>query len=157
MVGLVALVLSIQVAQAETLRLVVMAPPTERSLEDRPDDFTGPQIHAIYAVPKDRPDRQRDMDGRIAASLSSVQNFLRFTTVSEAILDPDAAGLRFKSRSTAPQILRVDTYLKGLDVSYARLDLKDAEIRGDDAYDPLIEELQKKGFNRSGKEIRGLL
>ncbi len=50
--------------------------PEPRFLEDRPDDFGGPQIHVVYALPSDREDRNLDRWGNIAVSFEAIQNWL---------------------------------------------------------------------------------
>ena len=74
--------------------------PEERSTRDRPDDFDGPQIHAVYAVPSDREDRNLDRWGDVATSFEAIQNWLA-----------EEVGYR----------LRLDTYQGELDVTFLRL------------------------------------
>ena len=77
-----------------------VAEPTPRSTEDRPDDFPGPQIHVVYAVPSDIEDGNLDRYGDIATSFEAIQNWLA-----------DEVGRR----------LILDTYGGELDVTFLRL------------------------------------
>ena len=49
---------------------------SQRSYQDRPDDYEGPQIHVVYAVPEDVADRGLDLSGQLEASFASVQNWI---------------------------------------------------------------------------------
>jgi uncharacterized protein involved in high-affinity Fe2+ transport len=65
--------------------LVVAAPggahsAVDRSTTDRPDDISGPQIHAVYVVPADGTDRGLDTNGTIAASVDNWETWLRGQT-----------------------------------------------------------------------------
>lgn len=88
--------------------------PEQRSTRDRADDFGGPQIHVVYAVPSDREDRNLDRWGDVATSFEAIQNWLA-----------EELGYR----------LRLDTYGGELDVSFLRLSFTHQE--GDGAYGPL--------------------
>ncbi len=72
----------------------------ERSLVDRKDDVSGPQIHAVYAVASDDEDRELDRHGRVGWSLMATVDWLY-----------DKLGRR----------LRVDTYEGVVDVTFLRL------------------------------------
>ena len=101
-------------------------PPEMRTLVDRPDDFSGPQIHVVYAVASDGEDLQLDRppsspefrlltyksDGRVSIhrSFEAIQTWL-----SEQI----------------GQQLRLDTYGSELDVSFVRLPFTEREIAVD--------------------------
>ena len=101
-------------------------PPPTRALVDRPDDFTGPQIHVVYAVASDGEDLQLDRspsspqyrrltyknDGRVSIHLS-------FRTIQEWL-----AG------QIGQQFL-LDTYRGELDVSFVRLPFTEEEIAAD--------------------------
>jgi len=52
----------------------------DRSTTDRPDDITGPQVHAMYVVPADGTDRALDTNGTIAASVANRDGWLRGQT-----------------------------------------------------------------------------
>ena len=80
--------------------------PNPRTTRDQPDDFTGPQIHAVYALPGDVEDGNLDRYGDIARSFEAIQNWL-----SEEI------GYR----------LRLDTFGGEVDVTFLRLPLTDQE------------------------------
>jgi len=79
-----------------------------RALHDRPDDFSGPQVHLIYAVPLDGVDRSYDVNGAIAASFAAAQQWL--------------AG------QTGGRRLRVDTSHGQPDITFVRLPETDAQI-----------------------------
>ena len=72
-----------------------------RATYDRPDDFAGPQVHVLYVVAADVPDRGLDTNGQIAASVASWQGWLRGQTGGRGI--------------------RLDTYQGQLDVTFFRL------------------------------------
>lgn len=74
--------------------------PNLRSTVDRPDDFDGPQIHVVYALPSDIEDGNLDRWGDIATSFEAIQNWL-------------AADIGRR--------LRLDTYRGELDVTFLRL------------------------------------
>lgn len=80
--------------------------PTPRSTRDRPDDFFGPQIHVVYALPSDLEDVNLDRYGDIERSMEAIQNWL-----SEEI------GYR----------LRLDTYGGKLEVSFVPLPFADGD------------------------------
>ena len=71
-----------------------------RVTEDRPDDFSGPQIHLVYAVASDGRDRRLDTDGTILDMVENIQSFLadridqqfRFDTYEG---EPDITFVRF--------------------------------------------------------------
>ncbi len=83
--------------------------PDDRSTRDRPDDFEGPQIHAVYAVPSDREDRNLDRWGDVATSFEAIQNWLA-----------EEIGYR----------LKLDTYGGELDVSFLRVSFTHQEGDG---------------------------
>jgi PASTA domain len=78
-----------------------------RASADRPDDYRGLQIHAIYAVPSDAPDRAFDTDGSIESSTNAYQTWL--------------------AAQTGGRTLRFDTFQGSLDVTFHRLPRSDAE------------------------------
>ena len=61
------------------------AQPLPRSTTDRPDDLQGPQVHVIYAVPSDQPDRSFDVDGTIDGSIAAIQSWLRGQTGGQGL------------------------------------------------------------------------
>ena len=91
----------------ETLELEVDE-PNVRTTRDQPDDFTGPQIHVVYALPSNAEDLNLDRYGDIARSFEQIQDWL-----------VDAIGYR----------LRLDTHAGELDVSFLRLPFTNMEIR----------------------------
>ena len=78
-----------------------------RATTDRPDEVAGPQFHVVYAVPADGEDRHLDENGTIEGSVSSFQRWL--------------AG------ETGGKAFRLDTYQRGLDVTFVRLSKTDAD------------------------------
>ena len=71
-----------------------------RTTSDRPDDFSGPQIHVVYAVAADGEDIELDTSGQILEWLENMQNFL-----AERI----------------DQVFRIDTFEGQPDVTFVRL------------------------------------
>jgi hypothetical protein len=68
---------------------------------DRPDDVSGPQIHAIYVLPSDGADFSADTDGGIDLDISNWNDWLE--------------------KQTGGRTLRIDTYQGQADVSFVRL------------------------------------
>ncbi len=101
-----------------------------RATADRPDDVSGPQIHAVYVLPADGADRALDTDGTIAASVANWQRWFVSQTLGGG--------------------LRIDTSGGELDVSFHRLARTDATLaaRGVFLRDAIEEELRAAGFNR---------
>ena len=93
--------------------------PNPRFTEDRPDDFDGPQIHAVYALPSDVEDGNLDRYGDIATSFEAIQNWLE-----------DEIGYR----------LRLDTHAGELDVTFLRLPFTHQE--GDGRSGSLVHDLE---------------
>ena len=79
-----------------------------RTIRDQPDDFPGPQIHVVYALPSDGEDLNLDRYGDIARSFEQIQDWLM-----------EDIGYR----------LRLDTHAGELDVSFLRLPFTNQEIR----------------------------
>jgi DNA-directed RNA polymerase subunit RPC12/RpoP len=118
---------------------------SSRSTTDRPDDNSNNYLlHIIYAVPSDGTDHQYDINGRIASSVSSWQNWL--------------------CQQTAGKYMRLDTSGGKLDVTFIKLSASDNTIKtGADLpwstnpnSNPYIREdlqlhLQKQGFSDSRK------
>lgn len=75
-------------------------PHFDRVTTDRPDDFPGPQIHAVYAVAADGEDLELDTSGRILEMLGNMQTFM-----AERI----------------DQVFRIDTFEGQPDVTFVRL------------------------------------
>lgn len=110
-----------------------VAPLGTRSLSDRPDEAEGPQIHVIYAVPSDRPDRSRDLDGLIARSIAHNQSWFK----------AESGGLA----------LRFDTYGGQLDVSCLKLAESSRALGADNdaLLDNLVAAGRKAGFDDAHK------
>lgn len=107
------------------------APPGARSLDDRPDEVEGPQIHLVYAVPPNARDERLDTDGRVARSFENAQAWLKARTGGSAF--------------------RLDTYAGRPDVSYLPLP-RALSLKSDEALDALILEARDKaGFNQPHK------
>ena len=101
-------------------------PPPTRALVDRPDDFSGPQIHVVYAVASDGEDLQLDR------SPSSPQ-YRRLTYRNEGRVSIHTS-FRTIQEWLAEQIgqqLRLDTYRGEIDVSFVRLPFTEEEIATD--------------------------
>lgn len=126
------------------LALVLALPATAahesllaRATADRPDDVSGPQIHAIYAIPADGVDRELDTNGTIEESVDSWNSWLASQT--------DGLGG-----------FRLDTYHGSLDVTFFRDPHTDAEIAAQGPYvrDQLQLDLQAAGvIPLSGEKI----
>lgn len=78
----------------------------ERSLADRPDDVTGPQVHFIYAVPSDLQDRRLDLTNNFQYSVLAMNRWLG---------------------TQIGQQLRLDTWQGRVDITFVRLPRTDAE------------------------------
>ena len=107
--------------------------PLPRATADRPDDYAGLQLHAIYATPSDGPDRGFDTSGGIENSIASFQSWLMGQTGGRA--------------------LRFDTYQGSVDITFVRLPRPDAEYaaRGRNARDLLEQDLRAAGIVTSRK------
>lgn len=79
---------------------------TSRSAVDRPDDFTGPQVHVIYAVPKGGIDRQMDLTSVLPFSIGAINRWLE---------------------AQIGRKVRFDTYQGDLDIQFVQLPRTDAE------------------------------
>jgi hypothetical protein len=91
-----------------TAQVSVTALSAGRSIVDRSDDLSGPQIHVIYVIPSDGEDRQLDVDGTLVRSVGSFRNW--FSQRSN--------GLAF----------RFDTFQGALDVTFYRLSRTNTEM-----------------------------
>lgn len=83
--------------------------PNPRFTGNQPDDLSGPQVHAVYALPSDGEDMNLDRYGDIATSFEAIQNYLE-----------DQLGYR----------LRLDTYGGELDVTFLRMPFTNQEGDG---------------------------
>ncbi len=104
-----------------------------RATADRPDDVSGPQIHALYVLPADGVDRGLDVDGTVAASVANWQRWFESQTLGGG--------------------LRLDTSAGELDVTFVRLGLTDAALAGRGSFlrDAIEQELRAIGLIRAGK------
>jgi hypothetical protein len=80
----------------------------QRSTKDLPDDSKDKQFHFIYVVPKGAEDRHLDTDGRIATTVSGIQNWL--------------------CNQTGGKYFHLDTYQGKLDVSFIQLSETQKEL-----------------------------
>ena len=74
-------------------------PHFDRVTTDRPDDFSGPQIHVVYAVAADGEDFELDTSGKIVEMVGNMQDFL-----AERI----------------DQVFRIDTFEGQPDITFVR-------------------------------------
>ena len=120
---LLAVVLTLSIAGCSDDSTAIGTPVARmaRSQQDRPDDLSGPQVHAVYAVPLGGSDRGFDTLYDIAYSVQAFQRWLAATS-----------GLQ----------IRFDTYEGGLDVSFLQLDRSDAEMNAFGVY--LATELERQ-------------
>ena len=101
----------------------------ERATEDRPDNATGYQIHAMYVLPSDGDDYELDLRGSIEISIMAFNRWLA----------QQSGGSR----------LRLDTYDGRLDVTFLRLDASNDDMATAGAYlfNVLQHELKTHGFD----------
>jgi hypothetical protein len=85
-----------------------------RSTVDRPDEVSGPQVHAFYVVPSDLEDRALDTSGVIAASVSNWEVWLQ--------------------AQTGGRDLRLDLFQGQPDVTFFRMPQTDAQIAATGAF-----------------------
>lgn len=107
---------------------------SERATGDRPDDGTGYQIHAVYAVPSDLSDRHYDTDGSIAYSLTAIDTW-------------------FYKQTGQRQRLNLDRVGGAIDITFVRLAQTDAQLRtaGIHQRDRLEDILKQRGFRSPRK------
>ncbi len=119
--------------QGMNSQVTVAVSPGPRAMADQPDDLGGPQVKVLYVVPVDRTDRQLDIDGTLARSVSAFQGWLR--------------------RESGGQQFRMDTSNGQLDIAMVRLAMTDAQVMsgGSRQRDLLERELIGRGFNAPGK------
>jgi len=100
-----------------------------RTTVDQPDDQTGYQVKAMYVLPNDGIDQNRDTDGTIATSVAAFQRWL----------ERESGGKR----------LRTDTFQGALDITFVRLAQTDAAIASSGAFvrDRIEGALRAAGFN----------
>jgi hypothetical protein len=104
-----------------------------RATADRPDELTGPQVHAFYVIPAGAADRGLDTDGTIAASISNFQHWLQ--------------------SQTGGRELRIDTSAGRPDITFAQLAETDAQMVANGAFvrDAIERELVARGLTKPGK------
>jgi hypothetical protein len=106
-----------------------------RATSDRPDDFSGKQVHVFYVVPSDGVDRGLDTaaSGGIPSSVASWQAWLKGQTAGRGI--------------------RVDTYQGQPDITFFRLAASDAAVASHGAFvrEQIENELRPAGFNVPGR------
>jgi hypothetical protein len=101
----------------------------DRVTTDRPDDVAGPQVHVLYALPSDAPDRELDTNGTIERSVKSWQEWLKGQTGGRG--------------------LRLDTFGGVPDISFVRLTRTNAEVAADNGL--LYSELRATSFTLESK------
>jgi hypothetical protein len=111
----------------------VGAAAADRSLADRADDISGPQVHVFYVVPSDGTDRGLDGNGTIAASVANWEGWLRGQTGGH--------GLRLDTFGGAPDI----TFLRLAETN------ADVEARGAFVRDAIERELVADGLTKPQK------
>jgi len=94
--------------KSATAQISVTPVSSGRSIVDRSDDSSGPQVHVMYVIPSDGEDRQLDVDGTLARSVASFHNW--FSQRSN--------GLAF----------RFDTFQGVLDITFYRLSRTNTEM-----------------------------
>ena len=107
--------------------------PTVRNFTDQPDDVSGYQVHLMYVLPSDGPDRALDSNGTIARSASAAQKWFTSQT----------GGTR----------VRFDTYQQVPDVTFFRMSQTDRQIAASGAYvrDRIELEMRGAGFTDTHK------
>ncbi len=84
--------------------------PSQRSSVDLPDDFSGPQIHLVYALPRGVADQYIDINGKIAAGVDLAQKWLW---------------------KEGGQRMRIDTYQGEPDITFVRMDFPEIDTYSD--------------------------
>lgn len=105
-----------------------------RGLSDAPDAARGPQIHPIYFLPADEPDRRLDTNGRLREGLANVQAWF--------------------ARSSGGLTWRFDT-LRGsgaVDITFVRGQHDDDHYDRNESLRIVEEELVRRGFARPDKK-----
>ena len=98
---------SAEACASATITAEAVPPVGQRAFHDRPDDDAGLQMHAVYVSCTDCPDNGLDVDGTLANSVGSFQNWFALRT-----------GL----------VLREDLYGGERDIGYFRMPMTMAEI-----------------------------
>src|SRR6478735_1151714 len=102
-----ALVLLVAAAAHWTTAQATASGDRARTATDKPDDFSGPQVHFMYIVPADGTDNQLDSNGMIEQSIARIQHWML--------------------AQTGDQGLRVDTDHGVPDITFFRLPHTDAQ------------------------------
>ena len=109
-----------------------------RATSDRPDGVGKYQVHVLYFLPSDAPDRRLDLDPKTHAAIIAANDWLA----------GQAAGLRW----------RFDTHGKGLDITFVRGQAANsAYISGGSPLGPISEELTSRGFDQDKTNKRYLV
>ena len=90
--------------------LADVPPIGSRSLSDRVDDFAGPQLHLVYAIPADGDDTELDINGQIQTEMEVAQRWLQEQT---------------------GRCMNMDTFQGALDVTFVQFSRTNLEIRND--------------------------
>ena len=109
-----------------------------RSLEDRPDDEEGSQVHAVYAIVADGVDEELDRNGRIANSVNAAVDWIASQTGRRLRVDtyrgePDVTFLRL-AKSQAALWTRTDSIVSLLDDAIRTSPLASAENAEEKVY-----------------------
>ncbi|MDB5796871.1 MAG: hypothetical protein JWP36_773 [Paucimonas sp.] len=104
-----------------------------RQLADQPDDITGAQVHLMYVLPSDGPDKQLDLGDTIPNSVESANRWL--------------------AAQTGGRRLRMDTFGGRVDITFAKLPRTDAQYQAaGSSQRRLIEtDLGQMGLLQAGK------
>jgi hypothetical protein len=103
----------------------------DRSLQDRPDEQLGPQIHIVYATPSDGLDRAFDTSGQIANAIVTMNGWF--------------------SQHGEGASLRVDTFAGASDISFVRLGRTGEQVAASDPWGSIVVELRARGFLDTSK------
>ncbi len=101
-------------------------PPPTRALVDRPDDFTGPQIHVVYAVASDGEDLQLDR-----SPSSPEYRRLSYRNYGRVSIHSSFRTIQEWLAGQIGQQLRLDTFRGEIDISFVRLPFTEEEIVAD--------------------------
>jgi hypothetical protein len=100
----------------------VLLQPAPRSRDDRPDEQSGPQVHAMYVSALDGVDRGLDTTTTLAYSIASFQNWFASQT----------GGRGFNT----------DTWNGAVDITYFRLTIREAELTARGAF--VVTEIERQ-------------
>lgn len=121
-------------SDSDTVIVKVAEPGERHALSDRPDDFNGEQVHILYVTPKDGEDRRLDLNGKIAESINSAQQWFTEQT--------DGREIKF------------DTYQGVLDITFVRIPYTNEEILEADSLGSgrITDGIEHFGFGDSTKK-----